>query len=164
MNIPTVRRPIHITRLSLHTHTRWRSGNQESRENYRLAVNVTGLSGWLLRDNNIAFIKVPCSAVWQPELCRRNLSLNRRNKLSMSQPSLFCLEGSNWAAPPKVVQPRWALNCDWSERRNSVELSCRLEQSDTQIQSHTFKEFFICSVSLLAPTSLCRVLVVFFPV
>ena len=30
---------------------------------------VSGLSGWLLRDNNIEFIEVPCSAVRQPELC-----------------------------------------------------------------------------------------------
>ena len=38
---------------------------------------------------------------------------------STSQPIRFCLEGSNWAPPPEVVQPRSALNCDWSERRNS---------------------------------------------
>ena len=60
------------------THTRWRSGNRESWENSRWAVNVSGLSGWLLRDNNIAFIKVPCSAVRQPELCARNLSLTEQ--------------------------------------------------------------------------------------
>ena len=38
---------------------------------------------------------------------------------STSQPIPFCLEGSNCAPPPEVEQPRSALNCDWSERRNS---------------------------------------------